>query len=106
VPAFSAFVRSFARIGLAWTLPAYNPDSIIDRAVESLVQSTYPCDIYIVDDGSRTPVADLVAGSPRTTVIRLEQNQGREPSRVRRVAVRIRKRRTREDAPVSQIGVE
>jgi glycosyltransferase involved in cell wall biosynthesis len=57
-------------------MPAYNADQSINRAVESLVQGTFPCDIYIVDDGSEVPVAEVLKPHPRTSIIRLERNSG------------------------------
>src|SRR3990172_12195718 len=61
---------------VAALMPAYNPDEIINRAVESLAKSTYPCDIYIVDDGSDIPITQTLAAFPRTKVIRLDRNRG------------------------------
>ena len=61
---------------VAALMPAYNPGEIINRAVESLANSTYPCDIYIVDDGSDVPVAESLGDFPRTKVIRLDKNRG------------------------------
>jgi GT2 family glycosyltransferase len=61
---------------VAALMPAYNPGPEINEAIESLVNSTYPCDIYIVDDGSKVSVADVLPNFPRTKVIRLEKNCG------------------------------
>jgi GT2 family glycosyltransferase len=61
---------------VAALMPAYNPRPEINEAVESLINSTYPCDIYIVDDGSKVPVAEVLPNFPRTKVIRLEKNGG------------------------------
>lgn len=61
---------------VAVLMPAYNPGDSINRAVESLVGNTYPCDIYIVDDGSDVPVAQILDDFPRTEIIRLHQNMG------------------------------
>lgn len=61
---------------VAVLMPAYNAGHVISRAVESLIQGTYPCDIYIVDDGSEVPVTEVLKNFPRTQVIRLEQNSG------------------------------
>ena len=49
---------------VAALMPAYNPGEAINEAVESLVNSTYPCDIYIVDDGSDVPVAEILDDFP------------------------------------------
>ena len=61
---------------VAVLMPAYNPGPFINRSVESLVRNTHECDIYIVDDGSKIPVTQILDDFPRTTVIRLEQNRG------------------------------
>jgi glycosyltransferase involved in cell wall biosynthesis len=61
---------------VAVLMPAYNPGNAINGAVESLVNNTYPCDIYIVDDGSEIPVAQILDDFPRTEIIRLPENMG------------------------------
>lgn len=69
-----------ASVGLttrvAVLMPAYNADQTIKRAVESLVSNTYPCDIFIVDDGSKTPITQILGDAPRTEIIRLHKNMG------------------------------
>jgi glycosyltransferase involved in cell wall biosynthesis len=61
---------------VAILMPAYNATASINRAVESLVNGTYPCDIYIVDDGSEVPVTQVLNDYPRVKVIRLPKNAG------------------------------
>lgn len=61
---------------VAVLMPAYNPGNAINGAVESLVNNTYPCDIYVVDDGSEIPVAQILDDFPRTEIIRLPENMG------------------------------
>jgi glycosyltransferase involved in cell wall biosynthesis len=61
---------------VAVLIPAYNAGSAINSAVESLLNNTLPCDIYIVDDGSKIPVAQILDDFPRTKIIRLEKNAG------------------------------
>jgi len=61
---------------VAVLMPAYNPGDALNEAVESLVNSTYACDIYIVDDGSDIPVTQILGDFPRTKVIRLDKNSG------------------------------
>ena len=61
---------------VAVLIPAYNPGSDINRAVESLINNTYPCDIYIVDDGSDVPIGQILGDFPRTEIIRLRTNMG------------------------------
>lgn len=61
---------------VAALMPAYNTGDSINRAVASLVNGTWPCDIYIVDDGSDIPVTQILDRFPRTKVIRLDKNTG------------------------------
>ncbi len=61
---------------VAALMPAYNTGDTINRAVASLADGTLPCDIYIVDDGSDVPVAQILGDFPRTKVIRLDKNTG------------------------------
>lgn len=61
---------------VAILMPAYNVGDAINRAVGSLANGTYPCDIYIVDDGSDVPVTDVLKDFPRVKVIRLPKNAG------------------------------
>ena len=65
------------RSRVAVVMPAYNAEQTVNRAVQSLAKSTFPCDVFIVDDGSRIPVAQVLAGaSPRVRVLRLPENGG------------------------------
>ncbi len=65
----------FARVAVL--IPAYNPsDNDLVQTLDSLRKSTYPCDIYIVDDGSDVPIGAVLDGIPGITVVRLEQNGG------------------------------
>ncbi|MEJ2373984.1 MAG: glycosyltransferase [Pseudolabrys sp.] len=57
-------------------MPAYNAGKFINRAVQSLAESTFPCDIYIVDDGSEVPVADVLVRNSGARVLRLKRNRG------------------------------
>lgn len=61
---------------VAVLMPAYNAGQSINRAVESIVRGAYPCDIYIVDDGSDVPVAGILKPHPCITVVRLDRNSG------------------------------
>jgi glycosyltransferase involved in cell wall biosynthesis len=61
---------------VAVLMPAYNPGPLINKALRSIVANTQKCDIYVVDDGSRVPVSEILDDFPRTAVIRLEQNGG------------------------------
>ena len=57
-------------------MPAYNADRFINRAVQSLAESTLPCDLYIVDDGSNNPVTQVLSDKFNALVLRLEHNCG------------------------------
>jgi glycosyltransferase involved in cell wall biosynthesis len=70
---------------LAVLMAAYKSEATIGKAVNSLTASTYPCDVYIVDDGSPIPVADVIGKIPNVEIIRLEQNQG--PARASNVGL-------------------
>jgi glycosyltransferase involved in cell wall biosynthesis len=61
---------------LAVLMAAYKSEATIQKAVSSLMASTYPCDVYIVDDGSPIPVSDVLTDIPNIEIIRLAQNQG------------------------------
>src|SRR5688572_10705885 len=61
---------------VAVLMPAYNAGDTIKRSIASLLNNTFPSDIYIVDDGSDIPVTRVLDDVPRTTVIRLEKNSG------------------------------
>lgn len=61
---------------VAVLMPAYNAGQFINRAVDSLVLGTFPCDIYVVDDGSEVPVAEILKPHPRVRIIRMERNYG------------------------------
>lgn len=59
-------------------MAAYNAEKTIQQAVDSLLKGTHPCKIYIVDDCSRVPVAQVIAphDPERIEIIRLEKNGG------------------------------
>jgi glycosyltransferase involved in cell wall biosynthesis len=61
---------------VAVLMAAYNADSTIREAVASILASTVPCDLYVVDDCSRVPVADVLGSPPGVKLIRLSRNQG------------------------------
>jgi GT2 family glycosyltransferase len=70
---------------LAVLMAAYKADATIEKAVSSLTGSTYPCDIYIVDDGSPLSVSEVLGHIPNVEIIRLAQNQG--PARASNVGL-------------------
>jgi len=61
---------------VAVLMAAYNADKTIRAAVESVLASAVPCDLYIVDDCSRTRVSELVGSPAGVTHIRLPRNHG------------------------------
>jgi glycosyltransferase involved in cell wall biosynthesis len=70
-------------------MPAYDAEATIRESVESALAQTEPrLELIVVDDGSRTPVADVLRDltDPRLRVIRHSQNRG--PSAARNTALR------------------
>jgi len=61
---------------VAVLMAAYNAEKTLAQAVTSLLDGSHPCKLYIVDDASRIPVADVLAPDPRIEVIRLPKNGG------------------------------
>jgi glycosyltransferase involved in cell wall biosynthesis len=57
-------------------MPAYNADHTIREAVDSVLANTAPCDLVIIDDCSRAPVADILGAREHVEVVRLAHNQG------------------------------
>jgi glycosyltransferase involved in cell wall biosynthesis len=64
-------------------MAAYNAEKTIVQAVNSVLHGTHPCKLYIVDDCSRTPVADVIriADGVPIEIIRLEHNSGPSAAR-------------------------
>lgn len=73
---------------VAVLMAAYNAEKTLPLAVNSLIGGTHPCKIYIVDDCSRVPVADVIgAHDPsRIEIIRLAKNGG--PGNARNAGLR------------------
>jgi len=69
-------MSAHANSRVAVLMLAYNAGETINRAVNSIVCGTFPCDIFIVDDGSQTPVAEVLKPYPRINIIRLDTNSG------------------------------
>lgn len=63
---------------VAVLMAAFNAEKTIAQAVDSLLCGSHPCKIYIVDDCSRIPVADVIrpADPSRVEIIRLAKNSG------------------------------
>lgn len=65
------------RARVAVVMAAYNAEKTLRGSVESLVASSVPVDVIVVDDGSRIPAAGVVAGlGARVRVIRMDRNVG------------------------------
>lgn len=65
-----------SRSRVAVLMPAYNASKFINRAVQSLSESTFTCDLFIVDDGSEVPVTEVLSKNSEAYVVRLNQNCG------------------------------
>lgn len=62
---------------VAVLMPAYNSEKTLRKAVESVMRSTVPCDLLVVDDGSRVPAAEVLGSLPgNVEVLRLQRNGG------------------------------
>jgi glycosyltransferase involved in cell wall biosynthesis len=58
-------------------MAAHNAERTIRHAVESVLDGTLPCDVFIVDDASRIPVSVALGSlAQQVTVIRLDKNVG------------------------------
>src|SRR5215831_17827958 len=61
---------------VAVLMAAYNAETTLRAAVDSILASTVACDLYVVDDASRVPVEQMIAARPNVTIIRLPRNRG------------------------------
>ncbi len=61
---------------IAVLLAAYNSEKTLLQAVSSVLASTTPVHLFIVDDGSRVLVSSILAENSKTTIIRQEVNSG------------------------------
>jgi glycosyltransferase involved in cell wall biosynthesis len=61
---------------IAVLMPAYNADRTIREAVDSVLANTEPCDLFIIDDCSRVPVADVLGPREHVEIVRLDRNRG------------------------------
>lgn len=58
-------------------MAAHNAERTIRHAVESVLDGTLPCDVFIADDASRISVRDTLGSlADRVTIIRLDKNVG------------------------------
>jgi glycosyltransferase involved in cell wall biosynthesis len=68
-------------------MAAYNAEQTLHEAVASVLNSTHPSDLVIVDDCSRVPVTQVLGDvSTRITILRVGQNGG--PARARNHGLR------------------
>ena len=69
------------KLSLSILMPAYNEDLTIVHAVESVLAQRYPCpiELVVVDDGSSSPVAQLLRhiNDPRVMTFRHPVNLGK-----------------------------
>ena len=61
---------------VAVLMAAYNAEATLRAAVDGILASTVPCDLYIVDDCSRVPVEQIIGTRPNVTIIRQPRNRG------------------------------
>jgi glycosyltransferase involved in cell wall biosynthesis len=61
---------------VAVLMAAYNAEKTLRSAVDSILASTIPCDLYLVDDCSRIPVEQVIGARDNVTIIRLPKNHG------------------------------
>jgi glycosyltransferase involved in cell wall biosynthesis len=61
---------------IAVLMPAFNAEETLPAAVASVLASTLPVHLFIVDDCSSVPVDRVVQGSACVTILRLERNMG------------------------------
>ncbi|MDD3289171.1 MAG: glycosyltransferase [Alphaproteobacteria bacterium] len=62
---------------IAVLMAAYNAEKTLRRSVNSVLASTIPVDLYIVDDGSKIPVSVFLGDVPQNVFIhRLSKNVG------------------------------
>ena len=61
---------------VAVLMAAYNAEATLRAAVDGILASTVPCDLYVVDDCSRVPVETTIGKQANVTIIRLPRNGG------------------------------
>jgi glycosyltransferase involved in cell wall biosynthesis len=61
---------------VAVLVAAYNAEATISQAVDSVLSGTLPCDVYVVDDCSVKPAADILDSRVHVEVIRMKRNRG------------------------------
>jgi glycosyltransferase involved in cell wall biosynthesis len=72
---------------VAVLIAAYNAESTIELAIKSVISSSLPCRIFVVDDASHLPASQYLKDfGDQIIVIRLEHNGG--PAAARNVGLR------------------
>ena len=61
---------------IAVLMASYNADNTVRKAVDSILANTAACRLFLIDDCSAVPVADVLGPLERVEIIRLERNQG------------------------------
>ena len=61
---------------VAVLMAAYNAEKTLRAAVDSILASTVPCDLYLVDDCSPVPAEQVIGRRDDVTIIRLPHNHG------------------------------
>ncbi len=61
---------------IAVILPYYNAERTIAQAVDSVTSSTVPVDLFIIDDGSAKPLAEIIDVPENCEIIRFPENKG------------------------------
>lgn len=83
----SLYLRGFMYPDIAVLIAAFNADLTIEAAIESVLSSPRRCRIFVVDDGSRTPVGTILTRyGDQISISRLDKNIG--PAAARNVALR------------------
>jgi glycosyltransferase involved in cell wall biosynthesis len=71
---------------VAVLVAAHNAEKTVRLAVESVLAGSMPCRVFVVDDGSRVPVANVLGTyGGRVEIIRLDENRG--PAAARNVGL-------------------
>jgi len=61
---------------IAVLLAAHNAETTLQQAVDSVLNSEIPVDLFVIDDGSRKPVEDYLTPHKHLHIVRLPRNLG------------------------------
>lgn len=61
---------------VAVLMAAYNAEKTLPAAVDSILASTVPCDLFLIDDCSRVPAEQIISARQHLKIIRLPHNHG------------------------------